>query len=410
MEVPLTALSWKLAWRYLRRHPRRRRLAFASVVSTAGVTLGVAALVVVMSVLSGLEEFIGDSVQAVDSPVAILSTGNSPVTSDPIFINELASLEEVACVFPFIEGEAVVRMPARNIESGCLVRGISPENFAAAGLDTMLIWGEPPFFPEEGLPGAVLGIYLSEDFMHSVGDTLLFFPPAAFFSSGRSGVGRTILSGSVETGLPANDRKIAYLPLETAARMFLPGGGYTGYFIEPEDEVKLDAVVEAVEYVLPDSLQVLTWQERNPALAASMKLERLGSFAAILLITLVASFNITGTISRTVVERRRDVSVLKAMGATKKLIMRVFIWEGMLVGLTGAVTGIALGLIGCWVIASTGVIQLPDVYSFHDSFPMKISILSVLTAGGVAVLISLAAAVVPAAKAAALDPVKGLRQ
>ncbi len=410
MEVPLTALSWTLAWRYLRRHPRRKKLAFASVVSTAGVTLGVAALVVVMSVLSGLEEFIGDSVKAVDSPIAILSTGNSPVPSDTGFTGLLNSLEEVAFVFPFIEGEAVVRMPARNIEAGCLVRGITPENFTAAGLDTMLIWGVPPFSPEQGLPGAVLGVYLSEDFMHSAGDTLLLFPPAAFFSSGRSGVGRAVLAGSVETGLPANDRKIAYLPLETAARMFLPGGGYTGYFIEPAAGARLDAVVEAVEHILPDSMQVLTWQERNPALAASMKLERLGSFAAILLITLVASFNITGTISRTVVERRRDVSVLKAMGATKKLIMRVFIWEGMLVGITGAVTGIALGLAGCWIISSTGVIQLPDVYSFHDSFPMKISFLPVLSAGGAAVLISLAAAVIPAARAAALDPVKGLRQ
>jgi len=410
LEVPLTALSWTLAWRYLRRHPRRKKLAFASVVSTAGVTLGVAALVVVMSVLSGLEEFIGDSVKAVDSPIAILSTGNSPVPSDTGFTGLLNSLEEVAFVFPFIEGEAVVRMPARNIEAGCLVRGITPENFTAAGLDTMLIWGVPPFSPEQGLPGAVLGVYLSEDFMHSAGDTLLLFPPAAFFSSGRSGVGRAVLAGSVETGLPANDRKIAYLPLETAARMFLPGGGYTGYFIEPAAGARLDAVVEAVEHILPDSMQVLTWQERNPALAASMKLERLGSFAAILLITLVASFNITGTISRTVVERRRDVSVLKAMGATKKLIMRVFIWEGMLVGITGAVTGIALGLAGCWIISSTGVIQLPDVYSFHDSFPMKISFLPVLSAGGAAVLISLAAAVIPAARAAALDPVKGLRQ
>lgn len=410
MEVPLTALSWTLAWRYLRRHPRRKKLAFASVVSTAGVTLGVAALVVVMSVLSGLEEFIGDSVKAVDSPIAILSAGNSPVPSDTGFTGLLNSLEEVAFVFPFIQGEAVVRMPSRNIEAGCLVRGITPENFTSAGLDTMLIWGESPFSADQGLPGAVLGVYLSEDFMHSAGDTLLLFPPEAFFSSGRSGVGRAVLAGSVETGLPANDRKIAYLPLETAARMFLPGGGYTGYFIEPAAGVSLDAVAEAVEHILPDSMQVLTWQERNPALAASMKLERLGSFAAILLITLVASFNITGTISRTVVERRRDVSVLKAMGATKKLIMQVFIWEGMLVGVTGAVTGIALGLAGCWIISSTGVIQLPDVYSFHDSFPMKISFLPVLTAGGAAVLISLAAAVIPAARAAALDPVKGLRQ
>lgn len=410
MEVPLTALSWKLAWRYLRRHPQRSRVAFASVVSTAGVALGVAALVIVMGVLAGLEEFIGNSVRAVDSPLAVLSTGNSPVTSEASFALSLQSLPEVQEVFPFIEGDAVVRMPSRNIEAGCIVRGLTPGNFAAAGLDTMLVWGEAPMVPERGLPGAVLGVYLSEDFMHSTGDTLLFFPPEAFFSSSRSGVGRAVLAGAVETGLPANDRKIAYLPLETASRMFLPGGGYTGYFVEPSEGFALEAVVESVEGILPDSLRVLTWQQRNPALYASLKLEKLGSFAAILLITLVASFNITGTISRTVVERRRDIAVLKSMGAERKLILRVFLWEGMLVGLTGALSGIVLGLAGCWLIGSTNIIHLPDVYSFHDYFPMKISAGGTIAAGGAAILISLLAALIPAARAAAFDPVEGLRQ
>lgn len=379
-------------------------------VSTAGVTLGVAALVIVMGILTGLEEFIGNSVKAVDSPLAVLSKGNSPVPEDPSFTAALEALDEVDTVYPFIEGEAIVRMPSRNIEAGCLVRGITTENFIRAGLDTMLIWGTPPFIPENGLPGVVLGIYLSEDFMHSAGDTMLFFPPAAFFSSSGGGIGRTVLTGSVETGLPANDRKYAYIPLETASRMFLPRGGYTGYFVEPAEGYSIEAAVTAVKNAIPDSLTVLTWRERNPALSASMKLERLGSFAAILLITLVASFNITGTISRTVVERRRDIAVLKAMGAGKRLIMKIFLWEGMLVGLTGAVSGILLGLAGCWVIGSTHIIKLPDVYSFHESFPMKISAAAVIAAGGVAVLISLLAALIPAARASALDPVKGLRQ
>lgn len=410
MEVPIAALSWKLAWRYLRRHPRRKRLAFASVVSTAGVTLGVAALVIVMSVLSGLEEFISGSVKAVDAPIAILSANSSPLPDDSAFVEALVALPEVRSVNPFIEGEAVARMPSRNIESGCLIRGINESNFVESGLDTMLIWGTAPSIREDDLPGAVMGVYLSEDFMHSAGDTLLFFPPSAFFSSGRTGVGRAVLSGSIETGLPVNDRKIVYIPLETASRMFLPTGGYTGLFVEPEDSFTQEQVIHSLEAVVPDSMVVLTWQQRNPALAASMKLERLGSFAAILLITLVASFNIAGTIARSVVERRRDISVLKAMGANQRLILRVFLWEGLLVGLTGAVSGTLLGLCGCWLITSTNIIQLPDVYSFHNSFPMNISLKAVFTAGAAAVLISLLAALVPAARASSLEPTKGLRQ
>ena len=403
-------LSWILAWRYLRRHPQRKRLAFSSVVSTAGVTLGVAALVVVMSVLAGLAEFISESVKAVDAPIAILSSNSSPLPDDSSFISSLALLPEVRAVFPFIEGEAVARMPSRNIEAGCLVRGVTESNFHAAGLDTMLIWGSPPAIQEGDLPRAVLGVYLSEDFMHSIGDTMLFFPPSAFFSSGRTGVGRAVLEGCIETGLPVNDRKIVYLPLETASRMFLPGGGYTGLFIEPEDGFTLEQTVRALEEITPDSMNVLTWQQRNPALYASLKLERLGAFFAILLITLVASFNVTGTIARSVVERRRDIAVLKAMGANRQLILQVFLWEGLLVGLTGAISGIFLGLAGCWLIGSTSMIQLPDVYSFHESFPMKISFPAVFTAGGAALLISLLAALVPAARASGVEPTQGLRQ
>ncbi len=373
------------------------------------MALGVAALVVVMGVLSGLEDFIGTSVQAVDAPLAVVNPGGE-VSSDSSFTEELEALPQVRGAYPYIDGEAVVRMPSRNSEAGCLVRGITPGSFTASGLDTMLIWGDPPSLPGEGLPGAVLGVYLSEDFMHSAGDTLLFFPPEAFFTGGRAGAGRAVLAGAIETGLPANDRRIAYLPIETASRMFMPGEGYTGYFIIPSSGYSLEKVTSAVSGVLPDSLEALTWQQRNPALYASLELERMGSFAAILLITLVASFNITGTISRTVVERRRDVAVLISMGAERKLILKVFLWEGMLVGLTGAAVGIALGLAGCWAIGSTGLIQIPDVYSFHDSFPMKVSPTAVLAAGGAAVLISLLAAVIPAARAASLDPVEGLRQ
>lgn len=410
MEVPLTTLSWELAWRYLRRHPQRKRLAFASVVSTAGVTLGVAALVIVMSILGGLAEFISKSVKAVDAPIAVLSDNSSPIPDDSLFIIKLQSLPQVRSVSPYIEGEAVARMPSRNIEAGCLIRGVTEDNFNATGLDTMLIWGSSPAIQKDDLPGAVLGIYLSEDFMHSMGDTILFFPPSAFFSSGRAGVGRAVLAGSIETGLPVNDRKIVYLPLKTASRMFLPAGGYTGLFIEPDTGFSLEATVNAVKNVVPDSMNVFTWQQRNPALYASLKLERLGAFAAILLITLVASFNITGTIARSVVERRRDIAVLKAMGAGRRLILQVFLWEGLLVGLTGAISGIILGLAGCWIVVSTNILQLPDVYSFHDSFPMKVSFQAVLTAGGAAVLISLLAALVPANRASSLDPTKGLRQ
>jgi lipoprotein-releasing system permease protein len=218
-----------------------------------------------------------------------------------------------------------------------------------------------------------------------------------------------VLTGAVETGLPVNDRALAYVPIEMASRMFLPGGGYSGLAVRLDPGVSPETAADRMEHVIPDSMRLRTWKERNPSLAASMQLEKMGSFAAILLITLVATFNIVGTISRSVVERRRDISILKAMGAGRRLVLSVFVWEGVLVGLAGMAAGLALGLFGCWIIGGAGILTLPDVYSFHEHIPVSVIPLNIVVICASSFLLSLSSAVIPAMKAASLDPLRGLR-
>jgi lipoprotein-releasing system permease protein len=405
------SLSWHLAWRYIRRHPDRRRLAFSTVVSVSGVALGVAALVVVMSVMSGLEEFISESVLVVDSPlVAVPVSGPSIDIPDPL-LEEIESLPEVGSVSPFVEGEAVARLPGRGIDAGCVVRGVDPDReFTATDMASRMSWGEPVLETPDGYPCTVLGLYLAEEFAHPSGDTLVFFSPKSLFSSRTFGMGRAILTGAVETGLPVNDQSLAYLPLDLARRMYLPEGGYSGLSIRPAPGAGVDEAAAAVAPLLPEGTRLETWQDRNPGLTASMKLENLGSFMAILLIILVATFNIVGTISRSAAERSSDIAILKAMGAARRLIMKVFLWEGVLVGTVGVAVGVILGLAGCWVLGSTGLVHLPDVYSFHENMPMKISVASILVTAAAAMILSVASGVVPAVRAASMDPVRGLRK
>lgn len=403
------SISWRIAWRCLRRHPSRKRVAFSTVVSIAGVALGVGALVVVMGVLDGLERFITESVINVDATLAVLPAGTGVVPDEPGFIQLLLELPEVGSAVPYIQGEAIARLPARNLESGCLVRGVPMDAPLFPGIDTLMSWGSPALVDPQGRDGVIMGLYLAEEFMHSSGDTIVFFPPRSLFS-GSSGSARAVLVGAVETGLPANDRNLAWVPLHLAARMFLPRGGLSGVQITPAANYGEEAVRQALEAVLPDSLQVLTWKQRNPALAASMELERFGSLAALLLITLVATFNIMGTVARSVVERRRDIAVLRSMGGSDALVARIFLWEGVFVGVTGAVAGVALGLLGCHILSSTGLVSLPDVYSFHDNLPVAISIRGTLIAALAAVAMSVLSAIIPAGKAASMDPVAVLRK
>jgi lipoprotein-releasing system permease protein len=406
----LGSLSWHLAWRYLRRHPERRTLAFTTVVSVAGVGLGVAALLVVMGVLGGLERFIADSVVTVDAPLVVVPFVGDSVPADSALVAAVERIPGVVSTSPYIEGEAVARLPSRGVDSGCRVRGVDPgKEFTGSGLPMTVSYGSLALRAEDGYPCTVMGLYLAEEFAHPLGDTIVFFPPRSFFTSRGFSVGRCILSGAVETGLPVNDRAIAYVPLEVAAGMFLPDGGYSGISIRLDEDADLDRAAAAVAEVLPPGVEVQTWRQRNPTLTASMKLEKTGSFAAILLVILVATFNIVGTIARTVIERRRDISILKAMGGSRALVLRVFLWEGVLVGLSGVLLGLALGLGACWIIGGTGLITLPDVYSFHENIPVMLSVRDTLTVCVSALLLSVLSGAFPALKAASLDPVRGLR-
>lgn len=405
----MNSLSWHLAWRYLRRHPRRRHLAFSTVVSVAGVTLGVGALIIVMSVLSGLEGFIEESVITVDAPLTILPENGGSFTLSDSLVSVIGSMEGVELISPYVQGEAILRMPSRGVDTGCRVRGVDPEReFSDGRMMDELSYGELSLTAPDGGEGMLMGLYLAEQFYHSVEDTIFLFPPKAFFSSRGHAIGRAVLNGALETGLPVNDETLAYVHIDLARRMYLPGGGFSGIKVYPAGDFTVEQVTAALTPLLPEGVSVKTWRELNPDLTASMKLERMGAFLALLLITLVATFNIMGTISRSAIERRKDISVMKAMGAGDRLIFRIFLWEGVIVGMAGILLGTVLGLTGCWVIGSTGLITLPDVYSFHQNIPVSVSAPQIALVASMAFLLSLGSGVLPAMKAAGMDPVKGL--
>jgi len=405
----MNSLSWHLAWRYLRRHPRRRHTALSTVVSIAGVALGVAALIIVMGVLSGLENFIRESVITVDAPLMILPEEGLSLNISEEDIVLIEDLDQVLGLSPYVQGEAIMRMPSRGTDAGCRVRGVDPSReFALAQLNDKLSYGELLLTTPEGEEGVLMGLYLAEEFYHSLDDTVYIFPPRAFFSSRGTAIGRVVFTGALETGLPVNDETLAYVDIDLARRMFLPEGGYSGIKVYTVPEASPEETLLAIEPILPSGTRIITWKELNPHLTASMKLERMGAFLALLLITLVATFNIMGTISRSAIERRKDISVMKAMGASGRLIFSVFLWEGVMVGLAGVIMGIAAGMAGCWLIGSSGLVQLPDVYSFHESIPVDIAVPQVVLVSLVALGLSLLSGILPAMKAAALDPVKGL--
>ncbi|MBC8428627.1 MAG: ABC transporter permease, partial [FCB group bacterium] len=257
----MSFLSWFLAWRYLKRHPRRKHIAFSTVVSIAGIALGVGALIIVMGILTGLEDFITESIIKVDSPLTVLPGDGNVLNIPDSIVEQIEAHPLVRTITPFISGEAIVRLPSRNIDYGCKIMGIaSDSDFLDNVIESSRYYDLEELTTGDGTDGIIMGIYLMDHFYHAKGDTVYIFPPSAFFSSRGGAIGKAVILGAVETGLPVNDENLAWIPIELAQRIYFPSGGYSGFNIHPTAGTNIDQVITELEIILPATVVVSPWQ------------------------------------------------------------------------------------------------------------------------------------------------------
>ncbi|HEB75936.1 MAG TPA: lipoprotein-releasing ABC transporter permease subunit [Nitrospirae bacterium] len=399
-----------IALRYLRSKKKHRGISFNTVISTGGVAVGVMALLVVLSVMSGFHEDLRKKILGVNAHIVVLSyTGGIENHED--VIEKLRSIPGVTGASPFVLGQVMVSRGERA--HGVYMRGIDPayedettslrEHMKEGSLDNLTADSTPP--------GIILGRELAGTLGAYTGDEVNVISPLQ--EVGPMGmlprVRRFRVVGLFEVGMYEYDTNLVLTSLRAAQEFFRTGSSVTGIELRIDDIYSAPAVRERVEETLGPPFYARDWMQMNKNLFSALKLEKFTMFVILTLIVLVASFNIVSTLTMNVLEKEREIAILKAMGATNRSIMAIFIAQGLLIGLVGTSIGVAGGYLLGYVLNTYEIIRLPaDVY-YISSLPVKMKLWDFVAVSLSAVCISFLATIYPAYQAARLNPVEPLR-
>jgi lipoprotein-releasing system permease protein len=403
-----------VARRYLRAKRKTGFINLITYISVSGVAIGVAALIIVLSVMNGFESEVRSRIIGFDTHVR-LRTYHDQGMEDPAAVEaKLAGVPHVDGMSPFILEKGMLLSGDRS--DGVLIRGADPATVnRVSDLGKNIVYGKLDLGPvprEEGppVPGIVVGRY--------VADRLFLEPGTEVFLLSTSGmrsmfqmppVKKFVVTGYFETGMYEYDNTYVYISLQSAQDLFRMGKRVTGIELHLDDLYKANAVVAEIDKRLGFPYYPMTWFEMRKNLFSWMQLEKWAMFIILSLIITVAAFNIVSTIIMVVMEKTREIGILKSMGATSKGIMRIFLNQGVVVGTAGTALGLAVGYGMCWIQKTYKLISLPgDVY-FITVLPIKIEASDFLLIGAAAIVLCLVASIYPARKAAGLVPVEAIR-
>lgn len=403
--------------RYLKAKRKQTFVSLITLISIAGVTVGVTALIVVIAVMNGFKEDLRDKILGVTSHV-VISRFDGNISK---YQEVRAKVEEVSGVnaaTPFIYTQVMIS--SRKAISGAVLRGIEPKtaskvinlpkNMRAGSLEELEAENKP-----EGMrstPGIILGNELARNIGASRGEPVTVISPLGRLTPlGRVPRSQTFrVAGIFDSGMYEYDSTIAYVSLWAAQRFLGIGDRVTGIEVRVDDIYEADRVARAIGKALGGyPYWSRDWMRMNKNLFSALKLEKIVMFIILTLIILVAAFNIVGTLIMVVIEKTRDIAILKSMGATRRSIMKIFLIEGAVIGLVGTLLGLLGGYTLCTLLATYKFIELPSDVYYISTLPVKMNPLDVALIALAAIVITLAASVYPAWQASRFDPAEAIR-
>ena len=405
----MASFEWFVSLRYLRAKRKQKFISLITVISILGVAVGVLALIVVLSVYTGFTEGLRDQIIGVNAHVLVQRFGSSINDSEGI----TAKIEAVAGVeatTPFIYGQALISSATHS--TGVVLRGIDPASaMRVLSIGQKMTAGQLTDLDKPlEVPGIVLGRDMARQLQVGVGDRVrLISPNGPLSPMGVLPKIRTcVVAGIFETGMFEYDSTIGYINLDTARSLTDQRQGVHGIEVRVRDIDQAAGIAAAIRQALGQGYSVRDWMQLNQNLFAALKLEKIGIFIALDLIILVAALNIISALIMVVMEKNRDIAILKSMGATTKSIMRIFFYQGMVIGLSGTVLGVASGLSLCALLKRYKIIELPSNVYPMSTMPIKVVPLDVTVIAVSAILITLAATLYPSWKASRIRPAEAL--
>jgi lipoprotein-releasing system permease protein len=410
-----SAFERMMAFRYLR---ARRQEGFISVIagfSLLGIGLGVATLIVVMAVMNGFRQELFARILGLNGHIHVYNLAMGPLNDYQPIEDRLRALADVTDVSPTVEAQ--VLLTYQGFASGAMVRGVVPDDFRARpSIAGHVVDGNLADF--EGGRVAI-GRRMADRLHIQVGDSLTLISPrgsqTAFGVTPRQGVYE--IAAIFEVGMYEYDNNFVFMPLDTAQSFFRLGSGVTALEIYVKDPQNLRALRPAIAAAAGNEVRLLDWQQSNASFVTALQVERNVMFLILTMIILVAAFNIISSLIMLVKDKGRDIAILRTMGASRGSIMRIFFLSGASIGVTGTVSGAALGILFAsnietirqFIQGLTGTELFSAEIYFLSKLPAVIDWGEVVQVVLMALILSIGATLYPSWRAAKLDPVEALR-
>ncbi len=400
-----------IALRYMKGKRHRSPISLNTLISIGGVALGVMTLIVVLSVMGGFESDLKQKILGTNSPILVTSYEDKGIKNYGEVMKKILAIPHVKGVTPFTYDEVMLTSPSGV--SGIVLKGIRPETEAAVtSVARKMVKGNlSDLGREDDVPGIILGRELAGNLGVAAGEKVRVVSP--FGTMTPLGMEPKLqqfqVRGIFDTGMYEYDSKLAYISIPEAQRFFGLGDRVTGVEVAIDDLDLSGRLARKIQDSLGFPLRARDWQQMNRNLFSALKLEKMTMFVILVLIILVASFNIVSTLIMIVVEKAREIAILKSMGATRAGIMKIFMINGAVIGVVGTSIGVAGGYAICLILKTTRLISLPSDIYYINHLPVRMDPLVFVVVSAAAMLISFGATIYPSWQAARLDPLEALR-
>jgi lipoprotein-releasing system permease protein len=404
--------------RYLRARRRGTFVSLITLISLLGVMIGVMTLNVVMAVMSGFEETLRDRLLGINAHIALVKSGD-PLRDYESILQQVVKESGVVAASPTIYGQVMLTSGSRV--SGVVVRGVDPDRVnAVVNVQTFIKEGslaglktQHPIQVEDRtvlLPGIILGERLANQLGVFLGSPVQVVSPLG--SPTAIGVipkvRRFVVIGILRTGMSEIDSTLVFMGLSEAQKFFELGDAVTNIEIRIQNVNRSREIAEQIQRRLGFPYFAEDWTRLWPNLFSALQLEKTVYFLVLLLMVLIGAFNIVSTLVMVVMEKKKDIAILRSMGATQQSIRKIFLLKGFIIGVVGTILGVLLGLVVCFLIAQYKF-ELPKDVFLISTVPVRIYWSNFLLVALASFIVCLLASIYPARQAAKLDPVEIIR-
>ena len=405
--------EWFISFRYLRARHKQKFISLISLISVAGITMGVMALIVVLAVYSGFTTGLRDQILGINSHIIVQRLGGI-IPEYTLVRDRIITVDDVTGATPYLYAQTLLSGPRGG--TGVVLRGIDPATaHGVIALPEQMVEGTIDGLiqtKDTRLPNIILGIAMAKDLHVSIGDKVRLISPSGPLTP--MGVIPKIktcrISGIFESGMYEYDSTIAYMHIPDVQNFLESGDVAHGIEVTVQEKElnRADRVGKHIVELLGRSFVAKDWMSMNRNLFAAFKLEKIGMFICVALIILVAALNIISALIMVVMEKEKDIAILKSMGATSKSIMKIFFNQGLVIGLSGTFLGVAGGLGLCEILSRYKFIELPSNVYPMNTLPIKVLPLDVTIIAVSAIVITLSATIYPSWKASKVKPAEVL--